>query len=96
MGTLFPAPLHLRLDRHRLERLDTGDAFYQKRLVFGAAPKFFIQPGSKQWRRRGGYADVERERTYDDERQKREIQKHHSQKHETEEQIDHKRKRRTG
>src|SRR5205085_3829263 len=36
---LFPAALHLRLDRHRLQRLDPGDTLDQKRLVLGAAAK---------------------------------------------------------
>src|SRR5690242_15787105 len=31
---LFPAPLHLRLNRHRFECLDAVDALDEKRLVF--------------------------------------------------------------
>src|SRR5947209_19613371 len=34
---LLPATLHLRLDRHRLERLDAGHALDQKGLVLGPA-----------------------------------------------------------
>ena len=48
---LFPAPLHLRLDRHRLERLDAGDALDQKRLVLGAALEFLVEPAPEQRRR---------------------------------------------
>ena len=58
---LFPAPLHLRLDRHRLERLDAGDAFNQKGLVFGAALKFLLEPAAEHRRRPGRDHDVERE-----------------------------------
>ncbi len=46
---LFPAPLHLRFDRHGLERLDAGDAFDQKSLVLRAALEFFVEPPSEQW-----------------------------------------------
>src|SRR5437870_4768178 len=38
----FPASLHLRLDSHGLECLNTRDAFDQECLVFGAAAEFFI------------------------------------------------------
>ena len=48
---LFPAALHLRLDRHRLERLDAGDALDQKSLVLGAAREFLVEPLAKQRRR---------------------------------------------
>ena len=48
---LLPAPLHLRLDRHGLERLDAGDAFDQKGLVLGAAPELLVQPPAEQRRR---------------------------------------------
>ena len=56
----FPAPLHLRLDGHRLERLDACDAFHQKRLVLCAALEFFVQPVAKQ--RRGCRRDHNIER----------------------------------
>ena len=50
-GELFlPAALHLRFDRHRLQRLNTGDAFDEKRLVLGAAPKLLIEPAAKERR----------------------------------------------
>ena len=49
---LFPAPLHLRLDRHGLERLDPGHALDQERLVLGAASEFLVQPPAEQRRRR--------------------------------------------
>ena len=58
---LLPATLHLRLDRHRLERLDAGDALDQKGLVLGAAPEFLVEPPPEQRRRAGRNADVERE-----------------------------------
>ena len=41
---LLPAPLHLRLDRHRLQRLDAGDAFDQEGLVLGAAVELLVEP----------------------------------------------------
>ena len=58
---LFPAALHLRLDRHGLERLDPGHALDQEGLVLGAAPEFLIQPPPKQRRRHRRDRDVERE-----------------------------------
>ena len=57
---LFPASLHLRLDRHRLEGLDPGDALHQKRLVLRAAPELLVEQLAKQRRRAGGNPDVER------------------------------------
>ena len=49
---LLPAALHLRLDRHRLERLDAGHALDQKGLVLGAAPELLVEASPKQRRRR--------------------------------------------
>ena len=49
---LLPAPLHLRLDRHRLERLDAGDALDQERLVLGAALELLVEPPAEQRRQR--------------------------------------------
>ena len=59
---LLPAALHLRLDRHGLERLDAGDAFDQKGLVLGAALEFLVEPPAEQRRRAGRDPDIERER----------------------------------
>ena len=50
---LLPAALHLRLDRHGLERFDAGHAFHQKGLVLGAARKLFVEPPPEQRRRAG-------------------------------------------
>ena len=41
---LLPAPLHLRLDRHRLQGLDAGDALDQEGLVLGAALELLVEP----------------------------------------------------
>ena len=61
-GELFlPSALHLRLDRHGLERLDPGDALDQEGLVLGAALEFLIQPLPEQRRHRRGDPDIERE-----------------------------------
>ena len=49
---LLPAALHLRLDRHRLERLDAGDALDQEGLVLRAAPELLVEPAAEQRRRR--------------------------------------------
>ena len=38
----LPSSLHLRLNRHRFERFNAGDAFHQEGLVFCAASKFLI------------------------------------------------------
>src|SRR5580693_7723933 len=40
---LFPSALHLRLDRHRLQRLRAGDAFDEKRLVFRATLELLVE-----------------------------------------------------
>src|SRR6266436_987502 len=40
---LLPATLHLRLDRHGLQRLNASDALDQEGLVLRAAPKFLIE-----------------------------------------------------
>jgi len=40
---LLPAPLHLRLDRHRLQRLDRADALDQERLVLRAAVELLVE-----------------------------------------------------
>jgi hypothetical protein len=93
---LLPAPLHLRLDRHRLERLDTGHALDQKGLVLGAALEFLAQPPPEQRRNPGRYRDIERERAEHDPGQKRRIEEHHAQEDEGEQQVDHERQRRAG
>ena len=41
---LLPAALHLRLDRHRLQRLDAGHALDQEGLVLRAAPELLVEP----------------------------------------------------
>jgi hypothetical protein len=56
---LLPAPLHLRLDRHRLEGLDTGDALDQERLVLGTARKLLVEPPPEQRRRPRRNSDIE-------------------------------------
>ena len=75
---LFPAPLHLRFDRHRLERLDPGHALDQKGLVLGAAPEFFVEPPPEQRRHARRDRDVERERAEHDPGQQRRIGEHHA------------------
>ena len=50
---LLPAPLHLRLDRHRLQRLHTRHALDQEGLVLGAALELLVQPLAEQRRRCG-------------------------------------------
>ena len=50
---LLPAPLHLRLDRHRLQRLDAGDAFDQEGLVLGAAVELLVEPPPEDRRHAG-------------------------------------------
>ena len=39
---LLPASLHLRLDRHCLQRIDTIDAFDKKSLVLSTTLKFLV------------------------------------------------------
>ena len=84
----FPAALHLRLDRHGLERLDPGHALDQEGLVLGAALEFLVQPPPEQRRRRRRDRDVERERAEHDPGQQRRVEEHHRQEHEGEEQVD--------
>ncbi len=92
----FPAALHLRLDRHRLERLDPGHALDQKGLVFGAAPEFFVQPPAEQRRRPCRDRDIERKGVEHDPRQQRRIEKHHCQEHAGKKQVDDEGQRRAG
>ncbi len=68
---LFPSALHLRLDGHRLQRLGTGDAFDEKRLVFRAALELLVEPSPEQRRRPGRNRDVERQRSDHDPGQER-------------------------
>ncbi|OIQ74172.1 hypothetical protein GALL_441820 [mine drainage metagenome] len=63
---LFPASLHLRFDRHRLEGLDPGDAFHQKGLALGAALEFFVEQPAKPRCHPGRNPHVERESSKDD------------------------------
>src|SRR5262245_201197 len=84
----FPAALHLRLDRHGLERLDTGHALDQKRLVLSAALELLVQPPPEQRRRRRRDRDVKRERAEYDRSQQRRVEEHDRQEHEGEEQVD--------
>ena len=93
---LFPAALHLRLDRHGLERFDPRHALDQKCLVLGATLKFLVQPPPKQRRRSGRNRDIERERAEDDPGQERRVEEHHAQEHEGEEQVDDQGQRRAG
>ena len=58
---LLPSALHLRLDRHGLQRLDARDALDQEGLVLGSAIEFLIEAPAKQRRSARGNADVERE-----------------------------------
>jgi hypothetical protein len=92
----FPATLHLRLDRHGLERLDAGHALDQKSLVLGAALEFLVQPPPEQRRRRRRDRDVERERAEHDRGQQRRVEEHDRKEHKGEEQIDDEGQGRTG
>jgi hypothetical protein len=93
---VLPLALHLRLDRHRLEGLDPGDALNQKRLVLGAALKLLVEALPEQRRRASRYGDIERKRTEHDASEQRRIEKHHRQEHDREHQIDDHRERRAG
>src|SRR4029077_11781119 len=85
---LFPSSLHLRLDRHRLERLDTGHTLDQEGLILGATPEFFVQSATEQGRRRHRDRYVERKRAQYEPRQQRGVQEHHRQENKREKQID--------
>jgi hypothetical protein len=93
---LFPAALHLRLDRHRLQGLDRGDALDQERLILGTAPEFLVEAVAEDRRRGRRDRDVERQRAEHDEREQRRIQEHHRQEHDGEQEIDHQGERRAG
>ena len=45
---LLPTPIHLRLNRHRFQRLDASDALHQERLVLCTPAKLFIQPFAEE------------------------------------------------
>ena len=59
---LLPAVAHLRLDRHRFERADAGDAFDQEGLVFRAAPEFLFEQVAQRRRDEHRDRDIERDR----------------------------------
>ena len=63
---LLPAALHLRLDRHGLQRLGAGDALDQEGLVLRAAAELLVEPAAEQRRRAGRDRDVERQRAEHD------------------------------
>ncbi len=86
---LFPAPLHLRLDRHGFERLDAGDALDQEGLVLRAAGEFLIESFAKERSRARRDRDIEGKSAEDDPGQQRRVKEHHRQKDEGEEEIDH-------
>ena len=44
---VFPSPLHLRLDRHRLNGFDAGDALHQEGLVVGATGEFLVEAAAQ-------------------------------------------------
>src|SRR6185312_5912157 len=92
----LPAALHLRLDRHGLERLDTCHALDQEGLVLSAALEFLVEPSAEQRRHAGRDRDIERERAQHDEAEQRRIDKHHRKEDRGEEQVDHQRQRRAG
>ncbi len=85
---LLPFALDLRLDRHRFERLDAGDALDQQSLVFRAAAEFFVEPAAERRRRARRDADIEGKAADHDPGQQRGIEKHHRQEYEREEQVD--------
>ena len=92
----FPAALHLRLDRHGLERLDPGHALDQERLVLGAALELLVEPAAEQRRHSQRDRDVEREGAEHDAGQQRRVEEHHRQEHKGEEQVDDEGQRRAG
>ena len=92
---LLPAALHLRLDRHRLQRLDAGDALDQEGLVLRAAPELLVEPPAEQRRRPGRDRRCRTETPPSTiQRQQRRIEEHHREEDEGEEQVDHQRQRR--
>ena len=91
---LLPAALHLRFDRHGLQRLDPGDALDQEGLILGAAAEFLIEALAKHRRRDHGDSDVKWESGEHDEGQERRIIKHHRQEDECKKKIDNESERR--
>ena len=85
-GELFlPAALHLRLDRHGLQRLDAGHAFDQEGLILGAAPELLVEPLAEQRRRPSRNRNIKWKGAEYDERQERRIIEHHCKEYEGEE-----------
>src|SRR5215470_8885360 len=93
---LLPAALHLRLDRHRLERLDAGHALDQEGLVLGAAAEFLVEPAAEERRRGGRDRDIERQRAEHDAGQERRVDEHHGEEDRGEQEIDDEGQRRAG
>ncbi len=93
---IFPATLHLRLDRHGLQRLDAPDRLDQEGLVLGATPELLVESAAKQRRRERRDADVEGKRSQHHEGQQRRIDEHDAKEDEGEEKVDDEGERRTG
>ena len=93
---LVPAPRHLRLDRHRLDRPQRRHRLHQKRLIVRIAGKLLVQPRAQHrgnQRRPGG---IHRQRHHHNQRQPAAVKPHHRNKNERKEQIQHRSQRLPG
>ena len=86
---LLPAPLHLRFNRHRLERLDTVDRLDQEGLIFSTTVELVFEALSQDRRYPGRKDDVERESPSNHTCQHRAVVVQHHEEHQGEEQVDH-------
>src|SRR6266567_8567874 len=68
---LLPSALHLGLDGHCLECLDSSHTFHKKGLIFRATLKLLIEPSPKQGRGGGGNSDIDWKREENDPCQRR-------------------------
>ena len=93
---LFPAALHLGLDRHRLQCLDAGDRLDEEGLVLGAASELLVEPMTEDRRQPGGESDVERKGADHHAGQQRRVAEHDGQEQRRERQIDHEGERGAG
>jgi hypothetical protein len=85
---LFPAALHLRLHRHRLQGLDAGHGLHQEGLVLRAALEFLLDPRAEQRRQGDADAGIDRQRHQHDDSQPPAVPRHHREKDHGEEEID--------
>ncbi|EGW52914.1 hypothetical protein TevJSym_cb00010 [endosymbiont of Tevnia jerichonana (vent Tica)] len=93
---LLPAALHLRLYRHRLERLNTAHRLHQKGLVLCTPGELLVEPAAQYWGDKERQQQIERDRPQHHPDQGRAVAVHHHKEDQGEKEVDHHRQARSG